>query len=1452
MKLLIDGAVFSQVQDEKAIDFWQQLIPRLILRLRGTEIYYLNRNSDLDFPDISTLHNLYAPSVDFSLSALEDRRLACLCRDLQIDVFISTYNTSAGSGIKTLFIDIEKGLDFDYSDDFPIISSKQRSLRYTSCYLAIYQEKTISLQNYVNLPSENIQFIYTNSEHEIDWITVANFVAKSTIKLTQYQLTKELAHIQLAEEEATQAEALQLRKQVYGGETYQNYQLSASYQIEQKIKHNLAKIAGLQSSVNYEYDDNWQLTTPVGFLIFNRPETTARVFEAIRQAKPPKLLVVADGPRAEKLGEAEKCAATRAIINQIDWECEVLTNYSNVNLGCRKRVSSGLDWIFEQVEEAIILEDDCLPHPTFFRYCQELLEKYRDDQRVMMISGDNFQFGRKRTEDSYYFSRYGHVWGWASWRRAWTKYDDSMAIWPRLKNNGWLSKVLGNEQAVSYWTQIFQAVYDGFNTWDYIWLFTLWANNGLTILPHVNLVSNIGFGSGTHTTMSNSPLANMSVEAMTFPLQHPLVINRNSEADNFTEQVQFSGTISQSSTVESVQKCKVCNSDSHYFAKAKILQKYDVNYFQCSNCGFVQTEEPYWLDEAYSEAIAISDVGLVYRNNMMANITGKLLFNYFDHQAKFLDYGGGYGLFVRLMRDQGFDFYWFDKFCKNIFARGFELETTDKENLELITAFELFEHLTHPLQELEYIINLCPNLLFSTELLPEDNPTPDQWWYYTPHEGQHISIYTRKSLEVLASKYNLQLYTDGKSLHLLTKNRNLPNNLFEEIAKNNLQLPNKESLLSHDFNQVVNKILQKNQVDTDRELVNIPEAQSPIIIIDGVFFQLYKTGIARVWQSILEQWKNTEFAHHILVLDRANTAPKINGIRYRTIAPYDYNNTEADKQMLQEICNEEAAELFISTYYTTPIETPSVFMAYDMIPEVLGGDLNKPMWREKHHAIQHASAYISISENTAKDLHKCFPDIPLESITVAHCGVDPLFSPASETEINTFTHKYGIHKPYFILSNLQGYKNAILFFQALNQLANKESFDIVSTGAGNQLPSEWRQYTAGCTFHGLELTDEELRLAYAGAVALVYPSKYEGFGMPVIEAMACGCPVITTRNASLPEVAGQAAIYINDNDVMGLADALCEVQKPSIRNILIDAGFAQAKKFSWTKMAETMSNALIDATLLSVTLRDINLIIFPDWTQSEDELGLELQQVIQTLANHPKNEKITLIIYTGDFAIEDAEMFLSSVAMNLLMADLDISDTIHISLIETLSVQKWQSLLPKVDAKLILNLEDKITREDGNIRQLPSCKIDNLDDDINNDIVNRLNLNLRDINLIIFPDWTQPEDELGLELQQVIQTLANHPENEKINLIIYTGDFAIEDAEIFLSSVAMNLLMEDLDISDTIDISLVGTLVDMQWQSLLTRIYGRVILENENKATVTQAPVNQLNSYQLDSLINQI
>ncbi len=169
------------------------------------------------------------------------------------------------------------------------------------------------------------------------------------------------------------------------------------------------------------------LETPVAFIIFKRHDLTERVFQAIREAKPKKLLVIADGPRFPE--EAAKCQKTRDIIQQVDWDCEVLKNYSEVNLGCRQRISSGLDWVFSQVEEAIILEDDCVPAPSFFSFCQTLLDYYRDDNRIMVISGDNFQDGQSRTDYSYYFSRYNHCWGWATWHRAWQYWDFNKNKW---------------------------------------------------------------------------------------------------------------------------------------------------------------------------------------------------------------------------------------------------------------------------------------------------------------------------------------------------------------------------------------------------------------------------------------------------------------------------------------------------------------------------------------------------------------------------------------------------------------------------------------------------------------------------------------------------------------------------------------------------------------------------------------------------------------------------------------------------------------------------------------------------------------------------------------------------------------------------------------------------------------------------------------------------------------
>ena len=275
------------------------------------------------------------------------------------------------------------------------------------------------------------------------------------------------------------------------------------------------------------------MKTPVAFIIFNRPDTTKRVFDAIRQAKPPKLFVIADGPRVDRSGEAEKCTAARAIIDGVDWQCKVLTNYSDINLGCGKRVSTGIDWVFNQVEEAIILEDDCLPDLDFFRFCELMLEEYRHDQRIMSISGTNYLRTFKSSIQSYYFSYYGGIWGWATWARAWKHFDYEMKLWEKSEVRRLVRGVLDSEKEYRNREKVFSATFEGrIDTWDYQWHFARLVHSGLSIVPTVNLISNLGFGEdSTHTIKTFSEFANMKTQNIRFPLIHPKCMMRDAAAD---------------------------------------------------------------------------------------------------------------------------------------------------------------------------------------------------------------------------------------------------------------------------------------------------------------------------------------------------------------------------------------------------------------------------------------------------------------------------------------------------------------------------------------------------------------------------------------------------------------------------------------------------------------------------------------------------------------------------------------------------------------------------------------------------------------------------------------------------------------------------------------------------------------------------------------------------------
>ena len=353
----------------------------------------------------------------------------------------------------------------------------------------------------------------------------------------------------------------------------------------------------------------------------------------------------------------------------------------------------------------------------------------------------------------------------------------------------------------------------------------------------------------------------------------------------------------------------------------------------------------------------------------------------------------------------------------------------------------------------------------------------------------------------------------------------------------------------------------------------------PQIVIDGVFFQFADSGIAQVWRNLLECWSKNGFYQHLIVLDRAGTAPRIPNIRYRPVPAYDYDKTDIDAQMLQRVCDEKKADLFTSTYYTTPLSTSSVFLAHDMIPEVIGANLEEVCWKEKHYGIMHASSYLAISQNTARDLTRFFPHISPHEITIANCGIKPIFSPAKEQEINHFKQKYCVEKPYFLLvgerMGVNNYKNAIYLFRTFSKLVDKQQFSIFCVGGKPELEPELAALTEGIKTFVAPLTDEELKAAYSAAVAYVCPSKYEGFGLPILEAMSCGCPVITSRNSSLNEVGGEAAYYLDGFNECELIEALYKVQNVEIRQHLIEAGFAQTKHFSWSNMADIVADVFL-------------------------------------------------------------------------------------------------------------------------------------------------------------------------------------------------------------------------------------------------------------------------------------
>ncbi|QJD94405.1 nucleotide-diphospho-sugar transferase [Mucilaginibacter robiniae] len=288
--------------------------------------------------------------------------------------------------------------------------------------------------------------------------------------------------------------------------------------------------------MQYTSAQNKPFQTPVLFLIFNRVGLTQKVFNEIKKIKPKYLYVAADGPRPDNSSDVETCRETRNIIEQIDWDCELKTLFRDKNLGCGPAVSSAISWFFEHVEAGMILEDDCVPNLSFFPFCEELLEKYKDSDVVKFIGGNNFQGGRKRGNASYYFSHYPASWGWATWRRSWQIFRANISESTAEIKSGKLDYVFNSTKEKNHWIKsLYKANRESSSVWDFHFYYSIWKSGGLCITPNQNLVVNMGFfDQATHYFLKDSTKTSVKNETMVFPLVHPDKVEVNREADKYT------------------------------------------------------------------------------------------------------------------------------------------------------------------------------------------------------------------------------------------------------------------------------------------------------------------------------------------------------------------------------------------------------------------------------------------------------------------------------------------------------------------------------------------------------------------------------------------------------------------------------------------------------------------------------------------------------------------------------------------------------------------------------------------------------------------------------------------------------------------------------------------------------------------------------------------------------
>ncbi|MCF8481678.1 MAG: glycosyltransferase [Rhodospirillum sp.] len=646
--------------------------------------------------------------------------------------------------------------------------------------------------------------------------------------------------------------------------------------------------------------------------------------------------------------------------------------------------------------------------------------------------------------------------------------------------------------------------------------------------------------------------------------------------------------------------CRLCGAATVPRFEGMILGRIPNTWWHCPACECLQTAPPHWLEEAYRPENRAVDTGIVQRN-IRLSLTLPVLLSPFGVTTghRWLDQGGGDGLLCRLMRDRGFDAWRHDPFCPNHFAIGFDKADARPGPWPIVTLFEVLEHLPNPAEDLAELEALDADVIIATT-----TPYTRQasgWPYLTPEIGQHVFFWSIKGLDILAQRLGMRLVTVDE-IHVLIRPE--PKYLSYDgmaVLETGQALRNPGKVLELGLNAFASHLpngFNQAMVDsakciadldahrgttrpipvplTRRPAIQVAD-QRPRVLVDGIFFQHMVTGIGRYWESVLREWGKTEFGGGVTLLDRMGTGPRIPGVGHRIIGPHAFGDWQGEAARLQDICDEEKADVFFSTYYTGPSRTPSAMVVYDMIPERLGHDLEQPMWRDKALAIGRAARHVCISRATRSDLVALHGLDPM-GIPIAYPGVDHgvFHSPDPEEAERVARGLYLPDRYVLMVGSPHGYKNGGVLFEALRDDPELSKIPVIVACKQGRLQDEDRANARGLTVLAHHFTDPELRVVYARATALVVPSLLEGFSMPLAEGAACGCPVLCSDIPLFREVLGEAAIFFDPRRPDSLRGALRQGLDGSGADVRRTLGIQQATLYTWSDCAEVLEGVARD------------------------------------------------------------------------------------------------------------------------------------------------------------------------------------------------------------------------------------------------------------------------------------